>query len=85
MESGLVVLAYVPGVQGWGGPVKRGSPQSQSSGLTLEIDRLGEFIGGFAGVLVGATLGLAAAQTCSHGQDTAKQPDSYDTDCYGEQ
>jgi len=36
-------------------------------------------------VLVGAAVGLAAAQACSHGQDTAKQPDGCGTYCYDEQ
>jgi len=36
-------------------------------------------------VLVGAAVGLATAQACSHGQDTDEQPDSCGSDCYGEQ
>jgi len=36
-------------------------------------------------VLAGAVVGLAAAQACSHGQDTHKQPDSCGSYCYGEQ
>ena len=54
---------------GW--PSQEGRPTvTAGAGVTLEIDRLGKFNGGFVGVLVGAALGLAAAQACSYGQDT---------------
>jgi len=83
VEPGLAVLSYAPGVWGYSGLVKRGGPQPQPGGLTLEIDRPGKFITGLAGALVGAALDLAAAQACSNGQGTAEQPDSYGTHCYG--
>ena len=80
-----MVLAYTLGVRGHSLLAAGGGPQSRHRGTTLEIDRPGEFVGGFAGALGDAAVGLAAAQACSHGQDTSKQPDSYGSHCDGKQ